>query len=118
MGPNVDTGLISRLMAATELRAKVIASNIANQNTPGYTRQEVRFEDVLRRALAAGRRDLDGITPRIVADRSNPAGPDGNNVSLEQEMSSLRENQLRYETYATMLQSQFDLMRLAITGGN
>ncbi len=112
---HLDTGLLERLLAATELRAKVIASNIANQNTPGYVRQEVHFEDRLRAALEEGAQDLQGVEPEIVDDRQSPASPDGNNVSLEDEMNSMRENQLLFETYAAMLESRFELLRLAIT---
>lgn len=113
---HADTGLLERLMAATELRAKVIASNVANQNTPGYVRQEVRFEDALRAALERGD-DPRAVAAKIVPDRVTPAGPNGNNVELEAEMNAMRENQLLFETYATMLESRFELLRLAITEG-
>lgn len=112
---SLDTGLLERLLAATELRAKVIASNIANQNTPGYVRQEVHFEDRLREAVHGPAADLGRVEPEVVEDRLSPASPDGNNVSLETEMTSMRENQLLFETYAAMLEARFELMRLAIT---
>ena len=48
-----DNGLLLRLMSAATLRARVLASNLANQNTPGFKRQEVRFEDVRLSAVEA-----------------------------------------------------------------
>ncbi len=50
-------------------------------------------------------------------DNGSPAGPDGNNVSLESEMVAMRENRILYETYASMLQNHFMLIETAITGG-
>ena len=35
--------LLARLMNASTLRGRIIAGNIANQNTPGYKRREVAF---------------------------------------------------------------------------
>ena len=42
---NID--LVMRLMSASAERARVIAGNVANENTPGYRRQVVRFEELL-----------------------------------------------------------------------
>ena len=38
--------LLGRLLEAAELRARVISTNIANQNTPGYTRRVVDFDSI------------------------------------------------------------------------
>jgi flagellar basal-body rod protein FlgB len=112
-----QTELLFQLMNATTLRAQVIAGNVANQNTPGYTRQTVDFEDRLRAALVAGDR-VDAIAPELREDRATPARPDGNNVTLEIELNAMRENRLLYETYATILGGHFELMRTSIKDGN
>lgn len=114
-GPQTD--LLGRMLAASELRAKVIAANVANQNTPGYVRQVVRFEDLLREALDAPGVDVAAVKPSIELDRESPARPDGNNVSLELELNAMRENRLLYETYAAMLAGHFELLRTAVTEG-
>jgi flagellar basal-body rod protein FlgB len=114
-GPQTD--LLGRMLAASELRAKVIAANVAIQNTPGYVRQVVRFEDLLREALDDSGSDLAAIEPSIDFDEKSPARPDGNNVSLELELNAMRENRLLYETYAAMLAGHFDLLRAAVTEG-
>jgi len=113
MNPN---DLIVRLLRTADLRAKVIAGNLANQTTPAYTRREVRFEDALREALERGR-DVDRIQPEIRVDTSLPPRPDGNNVSLEIEMSAHRENRILHETFVGMLRGHFSLLETAITGG-
>jgi flagellar basal-body rod protein FlgB len=114
--------LLMRLMSASTLRARVLSENIANQNVPGYKRRVVRFEellaDKLARAAASGRDgSLAGIAPRIDTDTATPSSPDGNNVSLELENNSMRENWLLYETYAAILQSRNEMLRASISEG-
>lgn len=109
--------LIVRLMSAATLRERVIANNIAQQSTPGYKRQVVVFEDLLQQELQHGRKALDSLEPRIEVDLDTPAGPDGNNVNLELEMSASSQNRLMYETYATLLEGRMELLRAAIQEG-
>ena len=111
-----DKDLLLRLIGATELRAKVLSANLANQNTPGYTRQEVKFEELIRGELRHGEAAPD-VEPEVVPDIATPARPDGNNVTLELELNALRENRLMYETYVSMLEGRFGLMRAALTEG-
>jgi flagellar basal-body rod protein FlgB len=109
--------LLSRLMSASTLRAKVLSENIANQNVPGYKRQIVRFEDLLAKSLETGAHSLDGVEPEIVTDLATPSGPDGNNVSLEVENNAMRSNWLLYQTYAAIVQTRNELLRASITEG-
>jgi flagellar basal-body rod protein FlgB len=111
---NVD--LLMRLMSASTQRARVIASNVANENTPGYRRQVLRFEDLLREELASGG-DAARVEPALVEDSVTPARPDGNNVNLELELGADRQNRLLYESYAAILQGHFDLLRTSIESG-
>lgn len=119
--PQAGTDLLQRLLSAAELRSRVISSNLANQSTPGYTRNEVQFEDLLRDSLAESRRPTDllevlaDLQPEVRPDESAPARPDGNNVTLELEMNALRENRLLYEAYSAMLRGRFQLLEAAVT---
>jgi len=114
-GENVR--LLSRLLGAAELRGQQISANIANQNTPGYVRRDVRFEELLREAMEEGRAEFEAVRPEVSLDLETEARPDGNNVSLELELNAMRENRLLYETYAAMLAGHFELLRTAITEG-
>ena len=111
-----QTDLLVRLLQAAELRAQTVAGNLANENTPGYTRRTVRFEEHLR-AAARNSEPLTEVSPEVVLDTESPARPDGNNVSLELELNELRENRILYETYAAILQGHFELLRTAISSG-
>jgi len=106
--------LLSRLMSAASTRDRVLAENIANQNVPGYERRVVPFEDTLRQRVLAGQGHAD-VEPTIQIDKTSPAGPDGNNVTLELETSAMRENRIAYELYATMLQTRLSMNQAAIT---
>jgi flagellar basal-body rod protein FlgB len=114
-GPQTD--LLFRLMGATSLRAKVIAGNVANVNTPGFLRKEVRFEELLEKAAARGE-PLSGIEPQVLEDLATETRSDGNNVTLETELNAMRENRLMYETYSTIVQMHFELLRTGIKDGN
>lgn len=117
MDPIQDqSALLLRLMSASTLRARTIAGNLANQNTPGYTRREVVFEDLLGEKLRAGAglRHLARIQPLVVADELAPRSPDGNNVTMEQEMNALRENQLLYDMYAAMYAGRNKLIEIGL----
>ncbi|MEW6073133.1 MAG: flagellar basal body rod protein FlgB [Planctomycetota bacterium] len=114
IGPEAQ--LLTRLLSAAELRMRVLSSNLANSNTPGYKRQTVEFESLLREAMGRGAPDLGAVVPRVRTDVETPCRPDGNNVTLEAELNAIRENRLLYETYAAMLSGQFSLLDLAIRG--
>ena len=111
---STPTDLLVRLLGACELRARVVSANIANSNTPGYVRHVVRFEELLGEELRAGN-DANGVAPQVAADVETPARPDGNNVSLELELNSMRENRLLYEAYSSILRSHFSLLESAIS---
>ncbi len=114
-----ESDLLLRLLSATELRSRVIASNIANQNTPGYTREEVRFEELLRDAMRRGATAdrVAEVDPRVVKDLTTPARQDGNNVSLELELNALRENRMLFETYTSLLDARGTLKKIALGAG-
>ncbi len=109
--------LLARLLDASSLRGRVIAGNIANQNTPGFHRKTVQFEEQLLEAMNRSERLADKVAPKVVSDNITPGNPDGNNVNLELEMNAMRENRLTFETFATILQSNLGLIDAAIREG-
>jgi len=113
----IESELLVNLMSASSKRASVIANNIANQNTPGFKRQSLEFEELLTQAVARGNRDLTSVQPELLVDVETPGGDDGNNVNMEEEMNSLRQNRLLYDTYASILSSRFEVLRASIQDG-
>ncbi|MEA5058908.1 MAG: flagellar basal body rod protein FlgB [Candidatus Pelethousia sp.] len=114
-------------------RSEVIAGNIANNDTPGYNRASVAFEDYFRAALEqesgeafsmkqtrekhfAGTVDTE---PRmeVQVDEQTSMRMDDNNVDIEKEMTDLATNTLYYYTLQSKVSSEFTQLRTAITGG-
>jgi flagellar basal-body rod protein FlgB len=110
------TNLLLRLLSASSERARVIAGNLGNQNTPGYQRRDVQFESLLQEELVKRAPHLDEVRAELVVDTDTTGRPDGNNVVVEEEVSAMRENLLRYQLYATILRGQAKLIQSAIHG--
>ncbi len=113
---------LSKALEGYAIRHKAIASNIANAETPGYKRVQVSFEEDLKQALANGDREraiqaIKDISPKPVQDYASPGRPDGNNVSLDQEMTDLIENGLQYQTITTIIHQKIAGLRTVINEG-
>lgn len=116
--------LLERTLDLRSARQRVIASNLANEETPGYRASELNFMDQLRSAhqgrlpvvLAAtqprhfglhGAQGVQAITGKL---NEVPAGDlplDANSVNLELEMAKLSDNAMQYNTAATILAKKF-----------
>ena len=111
-------GIIAYLEAglrATGLRGKVIANNIANLHTPKFRRGEVRFEELLARAMASGGQgDLDGLRPEVRQPQSTPVDARGNDVELDVEIGEMVENGARSKVYLRTLAKLYSQMELAM----
>lgn len=92
---------LARVLDHASLRHRAVAHNLANVNTPGYTRREVTFEHEVARIAEA-----DG----------GPRRADGNNVSLEREMGDLEKNRLLYTAASQFLAARLAMLRSAVSG--
>lgn len=112
--------LLSRLMDASLKRQQVIGANIANVNTPGYQRTEVRFEDELSQVLKQTEKlDVDKINQIKIEVGRTPGltmRQDGNNVNIDSEIGALNKNSLLFETYTQLMATQVAMMNSAING--
>jgi len=100
---------LERYMDLLSARQKLVASNIANVDTPGYLTQDFDFESELRNAM--------GGAPHIETVQGLPVRNDGNNVSIDRESRLLAENALRFQAASSLLHSQIQIMRAAIKEG-
>lgn len=104
-------------MDVASLRQMVIASNVANVNTPGYRQREVAFEEALSKAIAKDdMRSALAVEPEIVFGTGTATRADGNNVDIDREMTNLTKNTLLFRTASQILAVQLRMMRSAITG--
>ncbi len=117
------------LDASTE-RQRVIASNIANAQTPGYQSREVAFEEFLQEAGTTSKLRLSHTAPGHM-DGAKPAVPQGvtrvrpeeidgsgaNNVSIERETTEMAENSLHFSALSSFLANKYRAIRDAIRPG-
>ncbi len=109
--------LLAKLTDVTHLRHQVLAQNVANVNTPGYRRLDVRFEDNLAEQLAAQpKSSVKGLKPDVVEDQTTLTRPDGNNVEIDLEMMRLNKNTLLGNTYLQLLTTKMSMMKRAVGG--
>jgi flagellar basal-body rod protein FlgB len=104
------TDSLEQYMNVISLRQKLVASNIANADTPGYKTQDVNFQASLQAAV-------DGGSPATVQVPGLAVRNDGNNVDLDREARLLAENAMRFNVAASLMHSEIQQVREAIQGG-
>ena len=98
-------------------RQAVVATNIANADTPGYRAQDIAgFEDVFARAARPGTRtgEIAAAMDFRPQDAGGPASPNGNTVSLETEMLRSVEAQRAHSRALTVYQSALTVLRTSL----
>ena len=101
---------LERYMDLLSVRQKIVASNIANADTPGYKTQDLDFQSSF---LAA----LDGGSPQTAEVTSLPVKNDGNNVNLDREAQLLAENAMRFNLASSLMRTQIRMVKEAIQEG-
>lgn len=99
-------GKLEHYMDLLSIRQKLVASNIANADTPGYQTRDVDFQSEYLTEI--------GETPQVREVSGLPVKNDGNNVSLDRESRLLAENDLRFQVASSLLHSQIHQVQLAI----
>ena len=111
-------------------RQQLLASNIANADTPGYQARDINFSDALKQATAAPTQPANGAAPARPARREGegPLGAellyrtavqpsvDNNTVDLDVERAQFADNAVRYEANLMFVSSQMKSMLAAIQG--
>jgi len=122
--------LLKRSLDASALRQKAIAHNLANAETDGYKRREVRFEDTLKEALNKSEAEIsrssnqhlsspelyEKVVPELVETENDEYFNGHNNVDVDREMTELARAGLGYRFGVRQLRHHFDQIGLAIRG--
>ena len=122
--------LRSKLSWLTE-RQSVIADNVANASTPGFRAQDLKklsFTELMDKAKDGGPvREGEVETSRIRLSRDfarykvgdmmgSESTPNGNNVSLEDQMMRSAETQVEYQAAIDIYKKGMTLMKMAVSG--
>ena len=110
-----DITVEQRMLDAMALRARVALHNLANQDTPGFKRSEVRFEEHLATAM---RRGEGAASARLEVVRDDSGTPGQNNVEAMDELKTLFEARLLQDLFARRVKNHFDRLRMAVGGGS
>lgn len=97
-------------MDLLSVRQKLVASNVANVDTPGYRTKDIDFRSEFERATESSK-------PVEIEPEGLPVKGDGNNVSLDREARLLSENALRFAVASSLARSQLKAIRSAIEEG-
>jgi flagellar basal-body rod protein FlgB len=127
---------VSILEKALDLRSKkhnVIASNIANMDTPDYKAFDLIIEKELQKVTGKGnsislnktnkahmqsqRSKAGGVSVVIDDTQELSLRGDGNTVDIDKQMGNMAENTLMYKAAAQMIHKKFQGLKSAIQGG-
>lgn len=121
---SVTSELLSKVLDASMFRHKLIADNIANNNTPGFKALDVNFESLLRAELGfKGELSNDNrveevlkyVEPQIgLGEKASMTG--GDDQSLDHQMAEMAKNTLKYESLLKAMSLNGGIVSMAISG--
>lgn len=97
-------------------RTKVLASNIANENTPGYQARDVDFRAALAAAADEADVPLGDASGELLYRVPNHPSRDGNTVELGVEQAEFSQNVSEFQTSLTFLNMQYKGLAKVIAG--
>jgi flagellar basal-body rod protein FlgB len=116
--------VLKKAADASYLRNDIIANNIANNDTPGFKRKDIKFEEYLAEELAShsgglDRRvaltDLSKLKATMYTDHAELSYRlDDNNVDIDTENANLAENQIRYYTLLDSMTQEFSRIKAVL----
>jgi len=121
-------GIHEQALRLRERRSEILASNIANADTPGYKARDIDFQKMLmqeassadRMAVTHQRHIHPGdrlVSPSQVGYRiPEQASLDGNTVNLEREQIEFASNSLEYQASLRFLNDKISGLLRAVKG--
>ena len=119
-------GVHAKALQVRARRAEMLASNIANADTPGYKARDIDFKAALNQAQSAGKLKTthsNHISTAVTDSNMQtlyrvPSQPslDGNTVDAQLEKAAFAENALRYQASLTFLGGKFKGLMAALKG--
>ncbi len=121
--------LLADKMRWHQARQSVLAENIANADTPGYTAHELKPFDMAEQTSQASFLPLATAATQpghfsvfsatsgdysSASDRGYEITPSGNGVTLEEQMTKIAENQLDYQTVTALYTRSIGILKTAI----
>ena len=123
------TSLLFKNLSYRSDRQKVISSNIANVNTPGYKTKDLVFENELNKVkgndlelfttnskhINPSLNDINKLNePSLVKVKGLKEQNDGNNVSMDMQMSEMSKNKIIFDAIQSSIKKDSTLFRSVI----
>jgi flagellar basal-body rod protein FlgB len=121
-------GLHPQALALREKRSEILASNLANADTPDYKARDLDFKSVFQQALAGDGSELKRSQQGHLPSHNNVLGADllyrnpqqasldGNTVESHIEQAKYAENAVQYEASLRFINNKFSGLMSAIKG--
>ncbi len=103
------SGSLEGYLTLISARQRLVASNIANADTPGYKTKDIEFDAELQNSMTSMTVVPEEVTGLITKN-------DGNNVDLDREARLLAENALHFTVASNLIRSKLKLLKIAIEG--
>ncbi len=130
MGINLDKvlGIHEKALYLRSKRTSILASNIANADTPNYKAKDLDFRSILSQSQQAASLPLRQNNPRHIPPAQNSfaselqyrnpyqASLDGNTVDPQLEKAAFSENAVRYQATLRFIGGKFKGLLTAIKG--
>ncbi len=116
LGPTLEG--VAAALTVHSRRHAVLATNVANLETPGFRAVDTDFRHLLQRAFTdqVATAPLPAPQETLIPDTSVPPRADGNTVDLDLQMAKLADNTSRYSALTRILGKRLALVRTAIDG--
>ncbi len=114
-----------------QMRQKILASNIANAETPNYKTKRIDFEEALAQAVdldqiqrlktedgrhySIGGGGFENLRPIVYEDSNGVVGDDGNTVNKEDEMAKMAENEILHDASVQLLNKKLSLKKYTVS---
>lgn len=120
-------GIHDKALVVRAKRAEMLASNIANSDTPGYKARDIDFRQALKQVSgpdASLRKthsshisgSTSSVDTEVMYRTPNQSSLDGNTVDPQIEKAEFADNALRYQASLGFLERKFSGLMKAIKG--
>lgn len=116
----------SRALEVASRRLNILATNLANADTPNYKARDIDFraamsqadQGVQIQATQPGHAGQSGARNiKLMYRVPHQPSADGNTVDAQRETTAIAETNVRYQAALTFVNARIRGLRLAITGG-
>jgi flagellar basal-body rod protein FlgB len=111
--PNVP--FLERFLDLATYRQTLVASNLANIDTPGYQSRDIALQSEM--SYASFDNYENELHPFVRTVQGLIERPDGNNVSLDRDGLELAQTQLQYKAAIELIRAEFRTIHGAINDG-